>query len=231
MPTPRVCRCSVFSWVTRLPGNFEELSAITVNPVNGDVYVLSFDSGNVGVPDPVGDTQGDLDITRIPFATIYDHWAANFEGKDVQALALVTGPGPTGSKNMNNADYVTYGTGSFDPFHSNQFVLASAVEKIGQINRGNGNNFFPFALEFIDQSTLVLLDDSIGQAGPRRSVRRPFRSYCEASLHVARSSDVGYCQSRRRRHELRQSAGTTVAAPRNRGSPKLSKQLVRMIRS
>src|SRR5687768_776077 len=81
-----------------IPGNFEDPTAITVNPVNGDVYVLSFDSGNVGVPDSVGDTQGDLDIARIPFATIYDHWAANFEGKDVQAQALVTGPAPTGSK-------------------------------------------------------------------------------------------------------------------------------------
>ena len=33
-----------------IPGNLEDPTAITVNPVNGDVYVLSFDSGNVGVP-------------------------------------------------------------------------------------------------------------------------------------------------------------------------------------
>jgi hypothetical protein len=147
-----------------IPGNFEDPTAISVNPANGDVYVLSFDSGNVGMPDPVGDTQGDLDIARIPFATVYDHWVANFEGKDVQGQGLVAGPAPTGSNNMNNRDYVTYGTGSFDPFHANQFVLASAVEKVGQINRGNGNDFFDYALEFVDQSTLVLLDDSIGQA-------------------------------------------------------------------
>ena len=53
---------------------------------------------------------------------------------------------------------------AFDPFHSNQFVLASAVAKIGQINRGNGDIFLISLLEFVDQSTLVLLDDSIGQA-------------------------------------------------------------------
>jgi hypothetical protein len=40
------------------------------------------------------------------------------------------------------------------------------VEKIGQINRGNGNDFFDYAVEFVDQSTLILLDDSIGQAVP-----------------------------------------------------------------
>jgi hypothetical protein len=146
-----------------LPGNFEDPTALTVNPATGDVYVLSFDSGNVGVPDSVGDTQGDLDIALIPFATIYDHWAANFEGRNLQELGLVTGPAPTGSKNMNNVDYVTYGTGAFDPFHANQFELAAAVKKIGQVNRGNGNSFFEFAVEFVDQSTLVLLDDSIGQ--------------------------------------------------------------------
>lgn len=145
-----------------LPGNFEEISAITVDPATGDVYVLSFDSGPIGVPDGAGDTQGDYDLHKIPFATVYDHWAANFEGHDVNGEALAAGPAPTGTNNMNNLDYVNYGTGTFDPFHSNQVVLAGAVQKIGQVHRGNGGNFFPAAVDFIDSDTLVMLDDSIG---------------------------------------------------------------------
>jgi hypothetical protein len=146
---------------------WEEPTAITVDPANGDVYLISFDSGSgatVGVDDPMGDSQGDLDLTRIKFATIYDHWAANFQGKNVQMEGLATGPAPTGTNNANNHDYVTYASDStqFNMFHANQVALAGSVAKIGQVVRGNGDSFYDFALDFIDSNTLVMLDDSIG---------------------------------------------------------------------
>jgi hypothetical protein len=146
---------------------WEEPTAITVDPVTGDVYIVAFDSGTgttVGVEDPAGDAQGDLDLIKINFAAIYNHWAANFQGHNLQTEGLVMGPAPTGTKNATNLDYVTYASDAsqFNMFHANQFALAGSVTKIGQVNRGNGDSFFDFALDFIDANTLVMIDDSIG---------------------------------------------------------------------
>lgn len=61
-----------------LSRNAEEISAITVNPINGDTYVLAFDSVAApalpGDPDPVGDTQGDYDLYRYNFAAAYNDY-------------------------------------------------------------------------------------------------------------------------------------------------------------
>ncbi len=155
---------------------WEEPTAITVDPSTGDVYIVAFDSASLlpintfGVDDPQGDTQGDLDLIKIPFATIYDHWAANFQGHDVIAEGLIIPngptPTPTGTNNSTNLDYITYGStaADFNSFHTNRVALPGAAQKVGQIVRGNGDSFFDFALEFIDQDTLLLLDDSIGQS-------------------------------------------------------------------
>jgi hypothetical protein len=156
--------------------DFEEMGMIDVNPATGDVYVLSFDSGDVPGPDPdapSSDTSADLDLYRIDFSTVFDHWTTNFKGKNVRTLGgalAVGGIAPTGSKNAANTDYVTYGPNNpFDevfPFnanHSNTFVLPGVTQKIGEIKRNlntDGSPFFPFSLEFIDQDTLFLLDDS-----------------------------------------------------------------------
>jgi hypothetical protein len=116
------------------------------------------------VEDTAGDAQGDLDLLKISFATISDHWAANFQGHNVQSEGLASGPAPTGTNNANNLDYVTYASNSsqFNMFHANQVALAGSVTKIGQVNRGNGDSFYDFALDFIDANTLVMIDDSIG---------------------------------------------------------------------
>jgi len=58
------------------PRNYEEVSAFTVNPMNGDTYVLSFDSGPQNTPDPVGDNQGDYDLYRFNFSVAYNDYAA-----------------------------------------------------------------------------------------------------------------------------------------------------------
>jgi len=153
---------------------WEEPTAITVNPTTGDVYVVCFDSGTPAAaenPDPSGDAQADLDLLKIDFAAAYNHWSTNLQGHNVNAEALAAGPPPSGTNNQNNLDYVTYaaylgdpgsGKPNFNAFHANQVVLPNVVQKIGQVARGNGGDFFDYALDFIDDNTLVLLDDSIG---------------------------------------------------------------------
>ena len=144
--------------------NLEDLSAITVDPTTGDTYVAAFDSGVAGA---VGnnETNGDLDLYKVNFSDVYSHWATNFEGRNIRSdgmSPMVGGPAPTGTNNQNNGDYVIYGNGAFSNFHSNTFAMAGSTEKIGEVNRGNGGDFFPFSLDFIDQDTLFLVDDSIG---------------------------------------------------------------------
>jgi hypothetical protein len=146
---------------------WEEPTALTVNPVTGEVYLIAFDSGDMaGVDDSAGDTERDLDLLRIDFPAIYDHWVSNIFGRDAQAQSLVVGPVPSGVNNAANFDYVTYANtaADFNPMHSNQLAFPGSVEKIGQVNRGNGDDFFEFALEFINDETLIMLDDSIGLA-------------------------------------------------------------------
>jgi hypothetical protein len=147
-----------------VPDEWEEPTALTVDPVTGDVYVVAFDDGSAGVENAQGDTQGDLDLFRINFAAIYQHWAGTFQGIDVRGMGLVTGPAPTGVGNETNLDYVTYANtlGDFHSSHSNQVALPGVIEKVGQVNRGNGGDGYPFVLEFITPTTLLLLDDSIG---------------------------------------------------------------------
>jgi hypothetical protein len=145
---------------------WEEPTAMTVDPATGDVYLVAFDSGTTGVPDTAGDVQGDLDLYKIPFATIYDHWSTNFAGLDVQSLPNPDswGNAPTGTNNASNLDYVTYAStyADFNAFHSNTFALAGSSTKIGQVNRGNGNDFYEYSIDFIDGDTLFMLDDSVG---------------------------------------------------------------------
>ncbi len=163
---------SVFAGFER-PSNMEDPSTIDVDPATGDVYLTAFDTGTAGNEQGASlglDSTGDMDLLKINFATVFNHWEANFKGTDARTLGgalTLGGPVPGGSKNSLNLDYITYGVvNPFDaifPFnaaHSNTFVLPGSVEKIGEIKRNNGGNFFPFSLEFIDQNTLLLLDDS-----------------------------------------------------------------------
>ncbi len=147
---------------------WEEPGALAVNPSTGDVYVLCFDSGTaatVGTNDPAGDVQGDYDLLKINFAAAYNHWSTNLQGHNLQGESLVTGPAPTGTNNSNNLDYVTYANtaADFNAFHANQLALPGVVEKIGQVARNyiGGGDFFDYSLDFVDDSHLVVLEDSI----------------------------------------------------------------------
>ncbi|MGL4512899.1 MAG: hypothetical protein ACRCT8_07385 [Lacipirellulaceae bacterium] len=167
----------------RSVGNYngEEADAIATDPTTGDVYVLSFDSGTAGVVDSATgdaptDTEGDLDVYKIDFQSIYQHWSTNFQGTTV-ARNATTGVGgvapfvPAGAPAGGFNDYITYGSQTrygtglhFDDVnrsHSNTFDLSGAVQKIAEVKRNAGaGDFFDFSLEFVDSSTLVLLDDS-----------------------------------------------------------------------
>lgn len=166
---------------TQLSYNFEELGAIAADPNTGDVYIISFDSGSTGSVDDGGnigpdDTDGDLDLYRVNFAAIYDHWSTNFAGTTVTA-GVTPGVGgvsptiPAGAPTGGFDDYITYsstpqlGAGlDFDPdrqAHSNTFTLANSIEKIGEVQRNTtGQGFYDYSLEFINGSTLVMIDDS-----------------------------------------------------------------------
>jgi hypothetical protein len=155
---------------------------ITVNPANGDVYFTEFDSGSSNP----GDTSSDMDLYRIDFSDVYNHWSANFKGKDARDAGAavhvdLASPAPSNGvsanppgsiKNSTNQSYVTYsvgptngGTFGFGISHSNQFTLPGIITKVGEIKRNNSGNpspFFPGNLEFIDENTLFEIDDSIG---------------------------------------------------------------------
>ena len=156
-------------------GDTEELNMIDVDPATGDVYVVSFDSGTSGVVTGAGDdTIGSFDLYKIDFSDVFTHWSTNYQGQNVRTLAgplAVGGPAPGGSKNSLNTDYVTYGDDNpygvfdFQASHSNTFTLPGVVNKLGEVKRNNSTNpspFFPYSLEFIDDETLLLLDDSAG---------------------------------------------------------------------
>lgn len=167
-----------------IPGNFEDPDTLAVDPATGDVYVTAFDSGAAGTE--ITDTNGDIDIYKIPFNTVFSHWQSNFQGQDVRTLTgplAVGGSAPTvddtgaggggGAQyaNASNLDYVTYGRlndtanpspgALFSPFHANTFGLAGSIEKIGEVKRNNGGNFYEFSLDFVDEDTLFFMDESI----------------------------------------------------------------------
>lgn len=155
---------------------------IDVDPVTGDVYFVEFDSTTANP----NDTPADIDLFRIDFSAVYSHWEANFKGKnarDPQAAVHVdlSSPSPTNGvaanapgsiKNSTNQSFVTYGVGpqggglfGFGISHSNQFTLPGIISKIGEVKRNNSGNPSPFfvnPLTFINESTLLMLDDSVG---------------------------------------------------------------------
>lgn len=155
---------------------------------SGNPDVVDFTSAAVDSPD---DNDGDWDLFKIDFGLVYDHWSSNFEGTTVTRIPdidLITGPDFTqvsgrapnvtaGAPAGGFDDYITYnatprynlGPGfglQFDSVsgpHSNTFQLADSVTKIGEIKRNTGDgSFYNPELMFIDQDTLLLIDNSDG---------------------------------------------------------------------
>lgn len=125
--------------------NFEEVETIAVNPANGTVYVASFDSGSVGTPDLVGDTQGDLDLYRIDYQSILRDWETNNRPRGTMYAPTVSSDGQS---NVDHPDHV-----------GSTIFLDSAVSKIGEVARAQATNFFDRDLEFVNPATLLMLDN------------------------------------------------------------------------
>jgi hypothetical protein len=132
------------------------------------------------------DTYGDWDMYRINFQTVVDHWTTNFMGRSIRTDAMSpmvdpASPSPTvtdGNSAAEAEDYVTYAipspydaasngnhlspNGAHDQSHANAFILNGAIEKIGEVNRNrNGaSNFHSPVTAFIDEETLLLMDDA-----------------------------------------------------------------------
>jgi len=71
------------------------------------------------------------------------------------------GHGPSIEGVFDNLDFD--GAGDSTPSHSNTFVLADAIEKVGEIDRNRyigASNFHKPTLSFIDPETLVMVDDT-----------------------------------------------------------------------
>lgn len=146
-----------------LSRNLEEISAFTVNPMNGDTYVLAFDSGPQNTPDPVGDTQGDYDLYRYNFAAAYNDYTARLAAYRANPA---TSPNPRGLmytdiiapdgfnyQTRYGPDYQVDGGNDGIPLArsnkdsdatNNIVFLDGLVDKVGEVGRiqSTGSRFF-----------------------------------------------------------------------------------------
>jgi hypothetical protein len=148
-------------------GNREEFSAITVNPANGTMYAVAFDSGAPSALDDVGDTQGDFDLYRIDYQMILNDFVTNS-----RAPGTVYGPKTLTITEDNEMFLETLGSPLFDgtvdglahdvphPSLAPTVHLDGAFQKIGEPGRSQkpGASFFDYQLDFIDPATLALMD-------------------------------------------------------------------------
>ncbi len=125
--------------------NYEDIDSFTLNPANGTVYAVAYDSGPNGVPDGAGDTQGDLDVYRIDYQEILNDYVTNGV-----AAGTMYGPtvAPDGGANPDHPDH--FGTTRH---------IANAITKVGEVGRTQGSSFFDRDVEFIDPQTLALVDN------------------------------------------------------------------------
>lgn len=140
--------------------NFDDPSAITVDPQTGDVYVISYDSGTEGVPDAEGDTQGDFDLYRIDFDLVYDAWEDPQGNNGAYAFFYTTEDPPFNPRTAVPGDpYYPSGV-------SNPVQLDFCIRKIGEVARNQDGPFYDVDLEFVNPDTLILLDNQTGADCP-----------------------------------------------------------------
>lgn len=125
--------------------NFEEVSGLAINPINGTAYVSAFDSGPVGVADGVGDTQGDYDLYKIDYQSILKDFTDNGRAAGTMYAPRTAADG---GFEVDHPDHL--GTTVF---------LDNGIGKIGEVARTQGVPFFDPDLEFVNPATLLMLDD------------------------------------------------------------------------
>ena len=155
--------------------NFEEISSLAVNPATGDTYTLSFDSGTPGNVDGSGDTEGDYDLYVNRAGAAHADFVANDRPKGIMYVPTVTHDGlnyqasfgsrptgPTGLPSVTASDIgIPAGRSNADADPSNDIIWIDNVrEKIGEVARTQGGDFFDPSLAFVDANTLVLLENA-----------------------------------------------------------------------
>jgi hypothetical protein len=165
-------------------------SGTTPGQVDRNLHPTVDPAGDAGAPlvdvPNDDDTIADWDLYRINFQTVLDHYTMNMEGHDLRNAGDpapdVGGVAPVPSANGDATellDYVTYGSatpyveerildanhnspeGVFDQSHSSTFVLAGAIEKVGELNR-NAVSSTPFhvpSISYISDGKLIMIDD------------------------------------------------------------------------
>jgi len=152
-------------------GNREDTSAITFNPANGTIYAVAFDSGSTGVPDNVGDNQGDNDLYRIDYQELLKDFVTNG-----RPMGTIYAPPTQRIPTTNEAALQSFGSPLFDgtvdgiahniPHPASAMTLApptvfipNAIEKIGEVGRAQSAfSFFDTEMSFVNPANLVLLD-------------------------------------------------------------------------
>ena len=160
--------------------NKEELETVAVNPANGTCYVSAYDSGPSGIPDDVGDIQGDWDLYRIDYQAILKDWEQNSRPRgqmytarfgidyDVDTNAYeLKHPDHDGFDNITGApdptENVTVSIGEGD--QSTGPIGTQPIRKIGELQRSQGGqpqSYWKGGLEFVNPERLVMLDQYKG---------------------------------------------------------------------
>ncbi len=140
--------------------NEEELEALTVNPVNGTVYVAAFDSGTAGSYDSqADDTDGDWDLWKIDYQVVLKDFVDNARPMKTMYIPTIGADG---------FQYETFGIQHPGGVY-NTVYLSSGIAKIGELARNGdlssgtnqgGGDYFEIDLDFVNPAKLVVMDDS-----------------------------------------------------------------------
>ncbi len=130
--------------------NFEDPDTITVNPVNGTVYMAAYDSGPTGVADSAGDTQGDYDLYKLDYQAALKDFVDNGRARGTMYAPAT---GPDGAANPQHPDHA-----------GSTINLAGVTQKIGEIARpvSPDGNFFDYKLQFVNPEQMLLMDNQTG---------------------------------------------------------------------
>ena len=152
-------------------GDREEISAITFNPVNGTIYVGSFDSGSPGTLDSVGDNIGDMDIYKIDYQSVLKDYITNSRPRGTiyaPKFQRITTSNEEFLRDMPGGpsylfDGTVDGIGNNVPhptaIGSTVIMDTSWFTKIGEVGRPQSPiQFFDVELDFVDPATMAFLD-------------------------------------------------------------------------
>ena len=137
--------------------SWEEPGAITVNPANGTVYMLAYDSGTPGETTGTGDTSGDYDLYRIDYQEVLKDFVTNGRAAGTMYIPEV---------GCNGIDYktnlITHPGEDYPPNWETVYI-DGAIAKVGEVARNQGDStYFDYDIDFVRPDRMVVLDDQTG---------------------------------------------------------------------